>query len=329
MSSMGPEVNIDSILALEKQIDEGLGDVVQLKRARNSLLNISTLVPPELLGQVFRWNVIPNDYGELEKGSYNFLLVCHYWFKVASDTPELWACWGNTPKMWSQRYQRSGTAPLDLVLVTRYGEENVLGGPLRDALQDRAASGSIRSIRLSGWDTDILHSVISSLTLDGEDVRDSSAESLTVEFTHLDISTFLSRYRFPKLRVLRLLTRARFPSWDHLKLDATSLTTLSLEFAEPNRPTTSQLFSILALYPNLQDLALYNPMIPHDGGGSTLRAPLNQLKKLCLVGVFSHVFQLLDRLEYPDAMDSVNLHLSECAGEAVSESLEQYIRDRI
>ena len=75
---MGPEINIDSILALEKQVKEGLGDIIQLKPARNSLVNISTLMPPELLGQVFRWNIIPDgDFGELKKGSYNFLLVCH------------------------------------------------------------------------------------------------------------------------------------------------------------------------------------------------------------------------------------------------------------
>jgi len=102
---MGPEINIDSILALEKQIEEGLGDVIQLKRSRNSLLNISTRVPPELLGQVFRWNAIPaGDCGEVRRGSYNFLLVCHHWFEVASGTPELWAYWGNTLDLWSQRY---------------------------------------------------------------------------------------------------------------------------------------------------------------------------------------------------------------------------------
>ena len=91
---MGPEINIDFVLALEKQIGECLRDVIQLKRTGN-LLNISTHVAPELLGQVFRWNVILGTFDGLRKGSYNFLLVCHRWFKIASNTPELWL-WGTT-----------------------------------------------------------------------------------------------------------------------------------------------------------------------------------------------------------------------------------------
>ena len=38
---MGREVNIKSIRVLDKQIEEGNGDTIKLKRARNSLLKIS------------------------------------------------------------------------------------------------------------------------------------------------------------------------------------------------------------------------------------------------------------------------------------------------
>jgi hypothetical protein len=55
---MGREVNIDSIQALEKRIEEGKGDKIQLKRARNSWLNISTRVPPEILGDIFVWSLV-------------------------------------------------------------------------------------------------------------------------------------------------------------------------------------------------------------------------------------------------------------------------------
>ena len=96
---MGPETNIESIRALEKQIEEGSGDVIELKRARNSLLNISTRVPPEILGKIFAWVVareqdyslfIANIFSNgLERGSHDFLLVCHYWFEVASSSSGL------------------------------------------------------------------------------------------------------------------------------------------------------------------------------------------------------------------------------------------------
>ena len=112
---MGPEINIDSIRALERQIEEGTGDIIRLKRTRNSLLNISTRIPPEIIGHIFCWNAIPKEvFGGLRKGSYNFLLVCHHWFEVACSTPELWNFLGNTLEQWSQRYQGSGSAPSTL-----------------------------------------------------------------------------------------------------------------------------------------------------------------------------------------------------------------------
>jgi len=94
---MGPETNFALIRALEKQIEEGNGDIIRLKRDRNLLLNIYMHVPPEILGYVFTQNLVRDQpFDGLQKGSYNFLLVCHHWFEVASSTPELWSFWGNT-----------------------------------------------------------------------------------------------------------------------------------------------------------------------------------------------------------------------------------------
>ena len=87
---MDQEINLNSIRALEKQIQEHERAIIQLKRARNSLLNVSTLLPPEILGRIFCWNVVRDGYfGGLPKASHNFLLVCHHWFQVASGTPGL------------------------------------------------------------------------------------------------------------------------------------------------------------------------------------------------------------------------------------------------
>ena len=335
-TSIGAEINTSSILALEEQIKEGRGDVIQLKRTRNSLLNIFTRVPPEILGYIFRWNVIPaGAFGGLQKGSYNFLLVCHHWFEVASHTPSLWNFWGNTLEQWSQRYQRYTSVPLDLTLndVRYWCDTNTLpfGERIRNALRDRAARGSIRSAHLRSWKTDLFRSVISSLTPDGEGIRDSGIESLILEHNNLDVSDFLAHHRFPKLRHLRLFVRAETSTWDRLKLDATALTTLSLAISNTSAaPSTSQLLSMLTSYPSLRDLSLYEGVIPQDvGDGVAVRVSLRYLRRLYLKGNFHHVFRLLHQLEYPDILDQACLELLECTGEGFSKFLEPYLQDRI
>jgi len=207
---MGREINIDRILYLEKQIEEGAGDIIKLKRTRNSLLNISTIVPPEILGSIFRWNVIPDGglppFDGYPEGTYNFLLVCHRWFEVASHTPQLWGFWGNTLKKWSRWYKRSGTTPIDLVLSWRgdtRGSDISSDGPLRDALRDRATCDAIRSLHLRG-ERFLVTSILSTLTPDDEDVRCSSIESISLQC--VDASKFFARYRFPKLWYLDFST---------------------------------------------------------------------------------------------------------------------------
>ena len=145
---MGREINEDFIRELDEKIEGGVGDTIQLRRTRNSLLNISIRLSPEILGQIFCLAALGDrdKFDGLQRVSYSFTLVCHHWFEVAHRTPELWSYWGNTLAHWSQRYKRSGTAPVDLVL-DRHTVVS-LDGPIRGALRERAETDTIRSLHL-------------------------------------------------------------------------------------------------------------------------------------------------------------------------------------
>jgi hypothetical protein len=327
---MDREINLDSIRALEQQIQEHERAIIQLKRARNSLLNVSTLLPPEVLGNIFGWNVVPGgDFDGLRKGSYNFLLVCHHWFQVASGSPGLWGFWGNSLQDWTRRHARCRTAPLDLVLAAGYTSCD-LDDTLRDALRDRAARDTIRRVHLRGINTrGLLNPIISSIIAEGEESRSISVESFILRNSgepNMDISGFLSRYHFPKLYRLDL-SGCSISSWDLLKLRVTSLTTLELAATEPSPlPTLSQMLSILSANPNLQCLVLLHGSVPHaDSDRSPSQIQLRHLKKLHLTSTVRPVFGLLNCLELPDKLDDLNLFLSGCSPSDLPQTLGPYL----
>ena len=160
----------DSIHALEEQIREHEKAITQLKRARNSLLNVSKL-PLEVLGKIFHWNVtFKGHFDGLDEGSHNFLLVCHHWFEVASGTPEVWSFWGNTPKDWARWCHRSGTAPLDLVLNGDDRDDSYLDTTLCNILRDRATRYTIRRVHLKAKDLVLLSSIVAQLIANREEL---------------------------------------------------------------------------------------------------------------------------------------------------------------
>ncbi|KAF9653350.1 hypothetical protein BDM02DRAFT_3182879 [Thelephora ganbajun] len=324
--------DFESIRALEEQIREHEMAIIKLKRARNSLLNVSTL-PSEVLGDVFRWNVtLKNDFDGLEKGSYNFLLVCHHWFEVASHTPELWSSWGNNLWDWKKRFSRYPTAPLDLVLNGRGLSGKILDNALRDALQDRAARDTIRRIHLLSGDSEFLASIISSLTINCEEIRSSSMESFILlhekKVTPTDVSDFFAYHRFPKLRRLELIN-CTISSWDFVISRTSALTTLILHshYFSPT-PTTSQLLSMLASNPTLREISFFGYTDPDDGGGkSSIPVPLHHLRDLDLTGSVRDVFGLLHQLDYPRDMDSLVFNLDDCTLGDISQIVGPYLRD--
>ena len=328
------EINIKSIRALEEQIKDHEKAVIRLKRARNSLLNVSKL-PPEVLGKIFRWNVTPKgNLDGLEEGSHNFLLVCRHWFEVASATPELWSFWGNTLKDWARWYRHSGTAPLDLVL-----DDCGNSGPfeldtaLRDVIRDRAAQDAIQRVDLKARDPDILHSIISSLTATFEGIRPNGMASFGLwswSGTPVDVSKFFANYHFPKLQRLHLYN-CTISSWDCLMSRTAALTTLFLNFTGPSpTPLTSQLLSMLASNPALRKVVLSGFAVPDDDDGkSSFRVKLQHLKKLRLEGDLRGVVRLLHWLDHPRNMGDLRLILYDCDVTDVSQIIGPYLRDHL
>ena len=323
------EINIDSIRALEEEIQEHEKIAIKLKRVRNSLLNVSKL-PPEVLGKIFRWNVtLKGDFGGLEERSHNFLLVCSHWFEVASHTPELWSFWGNTPEDWARWYRCSATVPLDLVLD--FGSDGgSLDRALQNALHDRANRDTIRRIHLSSGDSRLLKSIISPLTAEREGIRSNSVESLVLwngGDIPVDVSDFFAHYRFPKLQRLDL-SGFTISSWGHLASRTGALTTLHLDFTHLSpTPTTLQLLYVLASNSVLRRIRLsWCSFSDDDGGRSSFRAPLHHLKELVLAGGPRDVFMFLYRLDHPRNMDNLHLTLHNCTVGEISQTIGPYLR---
>ena len=345
---LSSEISKESIQALEEQIRGRERAVVDLKRTRNSLLHVFKL-PHEVLGNVFRWNVIfKDDFDGLGRESHNFLFVCHRWHEVAMGTPELWSFWGNTLADWARWSRRSGTAPLDLVLERdstgdfddedsddNSSDDGSLDAALSSVLRDRASRDTIRRIHLRSADPELLCSIISQLTPDEDRFTNVESFILHVESNYpiVDISDFLIHHRFPKLQRLNLFN-CTISSWDLLKSRAPVLTTLDLHFRNhPSTPTTSQLLSVLASCPTVQKVTLSWSEDPKGGDGAlSPRASLHHLKELKLVAPVRNVFGLLDRLELPRNMDFLNITLTLCSFDDVEDivgpHLGEYLQHR-
>jgi len=332
---MGPEANIDLIRALEKQIAEGNGNMTKLKRDRNSLLNISAHVPPEILGHIFaRIPVRKGLFQGLRKGSYSFLLVCHHWFEVASGTPELWSFWGNTFQDWKKHYRRSPAAPLDLVLREYYCSPSAFDESLQDAVRTRVMQGTIRQVHLKSNNPYTIMPIIFTLTPGGEGGQNENIESIALHGGEDPITllaaNFFTRSCLTNLRSLDLHGNVWIPPWDQLIPQTTLLTTLSLDITTQSpspRPTAAQLFSILTSNPNLQELVLSDAVLPDDTDPSASRVQLRHLKMLSLRGKLRRLFGLLYQLIIPETLDVLHLTGSDSTVEDISQTLASYMQN--
>lgn len=305
--------------------------------------SITIRVPPEILGYIFFQALIREEtshpwpgthFGGFPPNSYNFLHVCRRWHEIASGTPQLWNFWGTTLEGWKRR-RTSCYFPVDLVYCGDGGDS--LDEELEDALEWRASEDRIRQIHLMSNHGSLLPFLIMCfLTPKGKGVQHRSIESIHLRHSWddvLNVSNFFARVYLPKLRSLILHGRLEIPPWDCLAPRITLLETLSLgiyKSAHTRPPTMAQLFSILVSNPGLQYLSLSGSAIPEDDGeGSTPRVLLRQLKNLHLEGELFLILKLLDRLEFPDAFDELELvALDSAVGEVfrAAPQLREYFR---
>ncbi|KAF9784967.1 hypothetical protein BJ322DRAFT_799601 [Thelephora terrestris] len=330
---MDREIGIDPILISDKQIAEREAELIQLKRSQNSLLSVAR-IPPEILGRIFQMNLIPrvpweeDCFATIQTNPYNFLLVCHHWYEVARHTPELWSCWGDNLVDWKRRCLRFENSPVDLVLD---GAMTLPGGTfdetIRGALKSRASRDLVRKVHFRRTDKAIEASIISLLTPENDFVRHSSIESIIL--TGVDVADFFARHYFPKLRYLSLNGCSGF-ALEHLKSHTKALVNFRLSHEMISRqsiPTTSQILSLLTANPYLQTIALDLIEIDDDvRSGHGFRAPLRHLKRVSFGMDFRCALTILQRLEFSNEMDHLDVCFDDCTLEA-GQSIGPYIRD--
>ena len=184
-TSKSHEANVHSIRALEKRIKEGTGDIIELKRARNSLLNISARVPPEILPRRRirlephprkGWPTAPLASRWVTKGLLQPPLRLPPLVRGCISHPGTLGFW---LRDWKKRHHYSGATPLDMVLD---GGRCIPDVPFdespQDAVSDRVMQDTIRQVYLTSNESDTLASIISALTPDGEDTQNDDIESI-------------------------------------------------------------------------------------------------------------------------------------------------------
>ena len=332
---------------MDEQIEESDRKLIELKHARNSFTNKFLRVPVEIIGHIFVSIITRGEvpYFQLvKKGSYNFRLVCRHWSEVASKTPELWRFWGITLKGWEGLCHRAGP-PVDLVLAMhKSGQAETslsvsaellsLSIPLSGELKDRANQDMIRRIHLMSDIPDILGSILSCVTPDGEDVQEKSIESFVIRMPSMpipeELSNFFARLRLPLLRHIDIYGIPEAPLWHHIKsaLIGTQLTNLSLRPQESSLPLTMpQLLSILRANPNLQYLTLFG-VLPRKIEDIEIPGPrLSHLRKVYLDGNFGSVLQLLKLLESPTLLDSMELIMEDAILSDIHQMFIPYMKE--
>ena len=294
-------------------------ETIRLKRLRNSL-NFSVRLAPEILGYIFWWGVVSgvSPSGRIARNTFNFLLVCRYWFDVAISTPSLWAFWGTSLRECVAFHRYSGAVPLYLNLIDAGTTRDIREAS--DVLQDLGVRRRIRHLHIHTSPKTLVNILSFMTTPQPFSVR-SQVQSLmlTAEGSWIaerpeelpDITNFLDNHTFPELQSLRL--RGCNLRWEPLILQTSKLTRLFIHaYDESRKPTVFQLATLFAGNSALEDinLSLEIAWAPeHVLQESPIPTFLPRLHRLAVHGNAAGYAQLLNLLAFSNELEHVKVDL--------------------
>lgn len=318
-TALSSEANAHTIQSLEAQIQHHGKETIRLKRLRNSLLNVSVCLAPEILGYIFWWRVISgvSASGKISGNTFNFLLVCRYWFDVAVSTPSLWAFWGTSLRECVVFHRYSGAVPLYLNLLDVNSDREIRDA--RGVLEDLSVQRRILHLHIHA-PSGALAKILFFMSTPHPEV-DSQIESLILMVEGPwsnehpeglpDITNFLNANSFPELRLVRL--RGCSLRWESLILRTSGLTHLFIHAAERSkRPTVLELASLFARNSALEeiDLSLEVVLIPDGSWPSvSISILLPHLRRLVVHGNATGYAQLLNLLRFSNKLKHVKADL--------------------
>lgn len=294
-------------------------EATRLQRLGNTL-NPSVHLAPEVLGHIFWWGVVSGvtPTGRIAENTFNFLLVCRYWFNVAISTPSLWAFWGTSLRECVAFHRYSGAVPLYLNLVDADTTRDIKAAS--GVLQDLSVQRRIRHLHVR-TSPKPLADILSFMSPSRKSIIRSQIKSLTltVEGPWIaerpeempDITNFLDTHSLPELQSLRL--RGCNLRWECLVPQTSKLTHLFVHAYEGSRkPSVVQLFSLFAGNSALEtvDLSLEIASSPHDIlPESSISVFLPHLRRLAVNGNASGYAQLLNLLKFSSELKHVRTDL--------------------
>ena len=259
-----------------------------------------------------------NPSGRISGGTFNFILVCRYWFDVATSTPSLWAFWGTSLRECLAFHRYSGAVPLYLNLADIDSDRDCRNAS--GVLQDRSVHRRIRHLHIQ-TSPKKLTKILSLMSTPQDPSVRSQIQSimLVVEGPwHTgpageppNISSFLIAHALPELRFLHL--RGCDLDWKYLILQTSRLTHLFIHAHDRSKkPTVLQLAALFARNCTLEviDLSLEIASTPEDSSPEISNSIfLPHLRRLTIHGSATGHTRLLNHLTFSNTLKQVNADL--------------------